>query len=307
MLRFSCDQCGKPYVISPEHAGKKTICVKCGVKFRIPGGSPSTVSTKSASAPSPSKPAAVPVPAQESSPPVDLDVYGLAEEPVAPPPRPAGSPSEGSGSNRSVSEDAIPPPPRTTAYKPLSEAKKKQIAKRAATRDRMMPSNASMGVSFGAVLAIALFGWRIYRRVDRSIERAAERANAAQTATVEDFDPKVILVVADKAVEKMIAEPSTAEARDWLDTAKYPNHRVTEMPIENAREMVAGFYQRGAEKVYILDPTTTGNAVITAQIGVKLPEDPTQRKQCLEWAAKYDGGGPPSLDQGQKYLVVTTD
>jgi hypothetical protein len=71
--------------------------------------------------------------------------------------------------------------------------------------------------------------------------------------------------------------------------------------------MVAGFYQRGAEKVYILDPTTIGNAVITAQIGVKLPRDPNQRKQCLEWAAKYEGEEQPSPDRGQKYLLITTD
>jgi DNA-directed RNA polymerase subunit RPC12/RpoP len=306
MLRYSCDQCGKAYAISPEHAGKKTVCAKCGVKFRIPGGSPSTVSTKSASAATSSKPATEPVPAQESPPPVDLDIYGLEEEPVAPLPRSAGSTSETSASNRSVSADAIPPPPRMKDYRTLSEAKKKQIAKRAAKVDRMKTSNATFGVSFGAVFLIALVGWRVYRVLNR-FERAAARANALQSATEEDFDPKAFLVEADKAVEKMIAESSTAEARDWLDNSKYPNHGVMEMSIENAREMVAGFYERGAEKVYIIDPTTIGNALITALIGVKLPQDSTKRKQCLEWAAKYEEGGAPSPDQGQKYLLITTD
>jgi hypothetical protein len=200
----------------------------------------------------------------------------------------------------------MPPPPRMQAYKPLSEAKKKRIAKNAAKADRMKPSNATFGVSFGTALAIALIGWRFYRAFHR-YERAAPQANAVQAATLEDFDPKAIIAAMDKEVEKMVAEPSTAEARDWLDTAKYPNHGVMEMSIENAREMVGGFYQRGAEKVYVFDPTTLGNTVITAQIGVTLPSDTAQRKQCLAWAAKYEGGEPPSPDQGQKYLLITTD
>ncbi len=191
-------------------------------------------------------------------------------------------------------------------YKPLSEAKKKQIAKRAAKADRMKPSNATLGVSFGTVLAIALIGWRVHRIFTR-FERAAARANAAQAATDEDFDPRVILVEMDKAVEKMIADPSTAEARDWLDAAKHPNHAVMGMSIEKAREMVAGFYERGSAKVCIIEPTTMGNTVNAAQIAVKLPQDPAQRKQCLEWAARYEEGEPPSPDRGQKYLLITTD
>ena len=141
----------------------------------------------------------------------------------------------------------MPPPPRMQAYKPLSEAKKKKIAKNAAKADRMKPSNATFGVSFGAVLAFALIGWRFYRAFHR-FQRPSPQANAVQAATLEDFDPKTILVALDKEVERMIAERSTAEARDWLDTAKYPNHGVMEMSIENAREMVGGFYQRARRK-----------------------------------------------------------
>ena len=254
LLRFSCDQCGKHHMISAEHAGKKTICVKCGSKIRIPGGSPSTVSAKSKSVPASSKPAAVRTSAQESPPPGGLDLYGLEDGPAAPLPRSAGAPSEAFAAGRSGSDDDVPPPAPLN-YKPLSEAKKKQIAKRAAKADRMKPSNATLGVSFGTVLAIALIGWRVHRIFTR-FERAAARANAAQAATDEDFDPRVILVEMDKAVEKMIADPSTAEARDWLDAAKHPNHAVMGMSIEKAREMVAGFYERGSAKVCIIEPTT---------------------------------------------------
>ena len=84
----------------------------------------------------------------------------------------------------------------------------------------------------------------------------------------------------DKEVEQKIAQKGTAEARDWLDAAKYPNHSVMEMSAENARAMVAGFYERGAEKVFVLDPTTSGNSLVTAQFAVKLPKDAAARQKC---------------------------
>jgi len=111
----------------------------------------------------------------------------------------------------------------------------------------------------------------------------------------------------DKQVGAMIAQPTTAEAGEWLDPLKPPNHAVMEMPIARAREMVAGFYQRGAEKVYVLEPEAIGNGFLTAQFAVNLPQDPAQRQQCLEWQAKCEGEEQPDSDQGQKYLLITTD
>jgi hypothetical protein len=105
----------------------------------------------------------------------------------------------------------------------------------------------------------------------------------------------------------MIAQPNTTEARDWLDAAKHPNHGVMEMSAENARAMVAGFYERGAQQVYVLDPTNIGDSLITAQFAVKLPQDPARRQQCLAWAAKYSEQHQPSADHGQKYLLISTD
>src|SRR5262249_19310899 len=172
--------------------------------------------------------------------------------------------------------------------------------------DRSKPTTATVGVSFGVVLAIALFGWRIHRRINRGI-RAAERLNAAQTAPAELVDHKAMLAQMDKQVAKMVAQPTTAEAGDWLDPAKYPNHTVMEMPTARAREMVAGFYQRGAEKVYVLEPEALGNGFITAQFAIKLSQDPAQRTQCLEWQANCEGEEQPEPDVGQKYLLITTD
>lgn len=307
MLRFTCDQCGKPHAIAAEHAGKKTICVKCGAKIRIPGASPATATattaTKPAAAAAGSAPAKNPAAPRESAP-AGLDIYGLEEALADAPPQSPAMPSGALASGASGDDDSMPPPKRLD-YAPMSEAKKKKIAKRAAKLDRLKPSTASVGVSFGAVLAFALVGWRIYRVVHR-IERAA-RADDVQVATMEDFDPKKILAALDQQTEQRIADKSSAEARDWLDTAKYPNHQVMEMSLENAREMVAGFYQRGAEKVHVLEPEPMASSVVTAAFGVKLPSDAAKRKQCLEWAARYEQSDGPTPDQGQRYLTIETD
>jgi hypothetical protein len=79
------------------------------------------------------------------------------------------------------------------------------------------------------------------------------------------------------------------------------------MDAEKARAMVAGFYERGAEKVYVLEPAPVANAVITAMFAVKLPSDPAQRKQCFEWQARQNEGEEPSPDYGEKYLMIETD
>ncbi len=120
------------------------------------------------------------------------------------------------------------------------------------------------------------------------------------------IDPQKFLAEMDKEVERMIAQPGTAEAREWLDAAKHPDHTVTEMSAEDARTMVAGFYERGAQQVYVLDPTKIGNGVVTEEFAVKLPQDPSQRQQCLAWAAKHEEQGQPAADRGQKYVLIST-
>ncbi len=302
MLRFECENCGKAYAISSEHAGKKTVCSKCGTKFRIPGGNASKVAI--ASAQRSSKPAAAPL----APAPAELDVYGLEDRPPA---SAAGgarvSPSEELAQNGAGSAEPDPTLPRRDQYQPLSGKKKQQIAKRADKLNRLKPSNAGIGISFGAVLAFALIGWRFYR-IMHHFERAASRTNAAQSAP-EDvvIDLKAFLAEMDKEAEQMIAKPGTAEARDWLDPAKHTDHEVMGMTAENARAMVAGFYERGAEQVYVLDPTKIGAVVRTAEFIVKLPQEPAQRRKCLEWAAKYPEQDQPAADQGQKYLMISTD
>ena len=105
----------------------------------------------------------------------------------------------------------------------------------------------------------------------------------------------------------MLKEPGAAEAREWLDAAKHPNHGVFEMGNDRARAMVAGFYERGAKQVSVLDASPLGNAVITAMLAVELPDEPDKRTQCLAWETQYLEGEEPTKDFGQKYLLITTD
>jgi len=300
-LRFECDNCGKAHVAAPEYAGRKTVCSNCGVKFRIPSGNSSVVESTAVQHPS------KPPPKQEPPAPVDLDVYGLEDEPTAPAPLSGGtSPGEPSIQAGSASQESPPLPSRLQPYQALSEKKKKQIAKRADKLNRMKPSNAGIGISFGAVLGFALIGWRFYRIMHR-FERAAARGNAVQSAPVEAVDLKSSLAETDQNVAQMIAKPGTAEARDWLDTAKHPNHRIVGMSTENARTMVAGFYERGAKQVYVLVPITTGNGVMTNLFAVELPQEPAQRSKCFEWVANCPAEEQLSAEQGLKYLLISTD
>lgn len=280
--------CGVRLKTKDANAGRSLRCPKCGEKIRVPGSAP--VAT---SAPAGKPPASDPVPD---------DVYGLDEAPA--PAVASRTPGNVSGAGAdAAAEEKLPP---RAEYGPLSEAKKKKIAKRAEKIDKTKPSfaGASVGVSLATVLAIALFGWRIYR-VTHRFGRAMDRMNA--TAEVDPSDDKVTAADVEPSIEEMIKDPNSAEAREWLDAAKHPNHYVFEMGNERARMMVAGFYERGAERVYVVDPTKEGNNVITAQFVVKLPTDPAKRKECLAFAAPYLEEDGPIPDEGQKYLLIMTD
>jgi DNA-directed RNA polymerase subunit RPC12/RpoP len=298
----ACANCGKEYTVASEFAGKKTACTRCGTKFRIPaGGAAATVRSEDARRPSEAAPAPE-APAPATAPWTSM-AWGRRSAPASERRRSARRTLD---LRRPCRRGFGPAPSTAEALPPLSAAEKKKIAKRADKIDRSKSTTATVGVSFGTVLLIALFGWRVQRMINRG-RRAAERINAAQTAPAELVDHRVMLATLDKQVAAMIAEPTTAEAGEWLDPVKYPNHAVMEMPIARAREMVAGFYQRGAEKVYVLEPEAIGNRSITAQFAVKLPQDPAQRKQCLQWQAKCEGEEQPDSDRGQKYLLITTD
>ena len=115
------------------------------------------------------------------------------------------------------------PLPRPGSAKPLTEAQKKSIAKRADKIEKSKPfrSNAAFGVSFGTVLAIALFGWRVQRALTKA-ERIAKRNQAIQTAPAEVVDLKAHAAETDEDVEDMIAKNDTAECSRMARLGEVP-------------------------------------------------------------------------------------
>ena len=300
-IRFRCDGCGKSYSTPSHLAGKKIVCKGCGQSVKIPGD-PVAAATN---------PKPKPTLRIEPGDPPPVDIFDLEESPVPAKKGPAGDgilADEAPRPARSKPDtgDDEPLPPRAF-YEPMTAEKKKKLEKRVKKIEKSKTSyaGAAYGVSFGTVLAISLFTWRIYRTVNK-IGRLANSVNSVATAPA-DMSPQAMAAETDQEIAEQIRQPGTAEARDWLDADKHPNHAVMEMPAEKARSLVAGFYERGAVKVYILDPTPLGNTVLTAQIAVKLPSDPAQRKACLEWETQALQGEEPTSDFGQKYLMLMTD
>ena len=306
-IRFRCIGCGKSMTAPAHLAGKKVTCKSCGqTGLKVPGG------------PTPTAAPAKPGPARAREPvaagPPAVDPYGLDESPAAPPPRAGGA------------DDLVPPIPGRArpspgpcrmetlpsrkAFEPMTAEKKKRINKRADKVNKERPSfaGAGIGVSFGSIIAITLFGWRLYR-IGHKVTRGLEDRPAA-VAPFEagvSFDPKAAAAEGDQEVARMLKEPGAAEAREWLDAARHPNHAVMEMGNDRARAMVAGFYERGAKRVSVLDASPLGNTVVTASLAVELPDEPAKRSQCLAWETQYLEGEDPTKDLGQKYLLITTD
>ncbi len=321
-IRFRCPACGKSYATPAGLAGKKIRCKSCGGGVRVPGGpAPSLAPASTATAPSPAAPErARKVTTPPSTPPPppapSVDIYGLDEAPM--PARAAAGGAPGRGDDSDLLAPARPGPvadetalpPRAGASAPLSAAQKKKIQKRADKLEKTRPSfaGAGMGVSFGTILAITLFGWRLYR-----ISQKFNPANRVVALGGEDevvarapLDPKTA-AEDDSIIEASLKGGGSAEARDWLDPAKHPDHALMEIDAAEARAMVAGFYERGAVKVWVVDHTTVGDAVLAAEVAVELPKDPAQRKKCFAWEVKYLQGEDPTPDVGQRYLSFTTD
>lgn len=318
-IRFRCPGCGKALAAPAHLAGKKITCKSCGLTgLKIPGGPASSPSIPApAPAPTPAKPR--PTPGQDpfAAGPSAIDLYGLDEAPQSPTPRPRGAGDDLFADSvarpavaGTASEEALPP--RAGAFEAMTAEKKKKINKRADKIAKASPSfaGAGMSVSFGTIIAITLFGWRLYRighRVTRGLDNDKEPVAVAPFEPGPAPDPKAAAAEGDRDVARMLKEPGAAEAREWLDPVKYPNHGVFELGNERARAMVAGFYERGARRVSVLDAEPLGNAVVTSMIAVELPDEPDKRAHCLAWETQYLEGEDPTKDLGQKYLLIMTD
>jgi dienelactone hydrolase len=143
-IAYRCGQCGKQYTLGDEVAGRRVKCKQCGTIARVPA----------------------------ATPPPQMDVYGLDDEPA---PKASAAPAPSS-----FDEEELPPPPRAgMPPKPKTKAERKAFEKRVKARDRELPSFTQplFGISFGAVLAVSLFMWKMYRAVVRPL-RVLNRAVA---------------------------------------------------------------------------------------------------------------------------------
>ena len=292
LIRLTCDSCGKSYNLPAHLGGKRGRCKACGHDMMIPAAQKAV--------------AGLELGAMAPPPP---DIYGLDESSTAPMRK--GIPGDGAFSDApspaaarsEVDENALPP---RAGYEPMTDAKRKQIARRAAKAQSSRSfSGTGMGVSFGTVLMITLLLGRFYFRFQRGA-RIADNLNTAiaAPADVELHLPTVAEL--DKEIATQISQPITAEASEWLDP-KHADHGLMKMSNDKARALVAGFYERGAEKVYVLDPAKIGQSVISAEVAVKLPTDPARRKGCFEWCNHHFGQDDPEIDKGQSYLLLMTD
>src|SRR5579883_3384006 len=158
-ITFQCGQCGKQYTVGDQLAGKSVKCKNCGQPIRIPGAA-----AKSAA------PSAKPAASRASSPPPDLDIYGLGE-----------AATSKSAAAAAPAEEDMPSLPRPGAPpRPKTKEEKKAFEKRVKAKDDRKSSftQPAFGISFGAVILCCLFAWNIYRRVVRPF-RAIARVAAA--------------------------------------------------------------------------------------------------------------------------------
>ena len=200
------------------------------------------------------------------------------------------------------------PLPSRAVYEPMTDAKRKKIEKRVKKVEKTKTSyaGAAYGVSFGTVLAISLFTWRIYRTVNK-IGRLASSANAVASA------PGRPLPTGPGRRDGQGDRPANPRAGHGRGPrlarpGQIPEpRRHGDVGRQGPRPRSPGSTIEGLRRVYVLDPTPLGNTVLTAQIAVKLPTDPAQRKACMGWEAQYLEGGDLSQDFGQTYLLITTD
>ncbi len=272
-VRFECPSCGKAQAASSTLAGTRITCTGCGTSIKVPGG---PVKVATAAAPARNRPAEK----KSVSTPLD-DIYGsepfddiYADDDVSP---------VSAGSRQY--EDA---PPRSEAKQPPRRSSRK--------RQGMPPYAITVAISIGALVLIVAVGVGIYRQLaSGSFGSHREQVAAARIARDE----------AD--LEGLLLRPDASEAREWLDPDKYPDHSVRTMGAKRAREVVNGFYDRGAEKVMVVDTTRAGDKLVTSTLIVQLPPDQSRRAMCLDWEAAANDKGAPEKDRGQKFATILTD
>ncbi len=154
LIRLTCEGCGKAYNLPAHLGGKRARCKACGHDMRIPAAQKAFGGLE-----------------LDAMAPPPADVYGLDESPALPCEKadqetefsrtlPLPKPPLGLWSMRTLCHRA--------GYEPMTDAKRKTIAKRAAKAQSSGSfSGTGIGVSFGTVLMITLLLGRFYFRFQR--------------------------------------------------------------------------------------------------------------------------------------------
>ena len=106
----------------------------------------------------------------------------------------------------------------------------------------------------------------------------------------------------DKEVRAMIRDDGKTELKKWL--AEKQERLVTGMTREQADGLADRLYKMGAVEVFAF------GGVMTASIGVELPQDKAKRREIFEWYwRRYEdevSAAERTRDVGQKYMLVRT-
>ena len=138
-ISFACGQCGKPFTVDDQFAGKKGKCKQCGATMQIPSASPSRSVAREIS---PSRRAPSAVTAAASTP--ANDVYGFEDEPL--PPRSSARTLR----ERDEDSDDSPIPPRVK--------KKNSVGLFAGSPQKTAPNGQSAGTIVARVVVVIVLG-----------------------------------------------------------------------------------------------------------------------------------------------------
>jgi hypothetical protein len=135
---------------------------------------------------------------------------------------------------------------------------------------------------------------------------ACGKTTGEVTETGSDPDAAEQARADDQTAREELAEPSKAEAREWLRDSSH-------ILFEGSRPRVSGLiddlYDNGAVKVYFTGIERLFDSDVTATIVVELPDDKSSRQKvfAVEAAFQTEAGEQPAPDVGQKYLRILLD
>ncbi len=110
----------------------------------------------------------------------------------------------------------------------------------------------------------------------------------------------------------LLAKPNHREALSWLEGSA-GKHTLGELPdTQRSIALVREAYSAGAAEVIAVEIDEyphMGNTQNTGKLVVKLPDEPSKRRQVLRWTGRVAEaqGFDADAEMGQKYVFVMLD